>query len=324
MCSRSILLTGATGFLGRALLQHLINTGNSSIAITTRSDQDCESLAVRKYNIPAIDGYTVWDQVFQSQIDVVVHAAARAHVMREVVLDPLFEFRQINVEGTLNLARCAAAAGVKRFIFISSIKVNGEETTLGKRYKPDDIPAPLDPYGRSKMEAEAGLRALAVETGMEVVIIRPVLIYGPGVKANFLSLMQWLSIGIPLPLGAIRNSRSLVSTDNLIDFVETCIVHPRAANEIFLVSDGEDVSTPELLKRLATAMGKPLRLFPVPLWLLMAVAKISRKEKMVKRVVGSLEVDISKNFDLLGWRPQVVMRDALSKTVKSFLELRKR
>lgn len=181
---------------------------------------------------------------------VVIHSAARVHVMDEQSADPLAEFRKMNVDGTLNLARQAAAAGVRRFIFISSIKVNGEGTVLGKPYTAMDTPSPQDPYGISKMEAEQGLRQIAQDTGMEVVIIRPVLVYGPGVKANFRSMVNWMNKGVPLPLGSIYNKRSMVALDNLVDLVVTCIDHPAAANQTFLESDGEDLSTTEMLRRI--------------------------------------------------------------------------
>ncbi len=182
--------------------------------------------------------------------------------MNEVAVDPLSEFRRVNVQGTLNLARQAAAAGTRRFVFVSSVKVNGETTHLGHPFAADDKTAPLDAYGISKMEAEEGLLALSAETGMEVVIIRPPLVYGPGVKANFAAMMRWLRRGIPLPLGAIHNQRSLVALDNLVDLIITCVTHPAAAGQIFLVSDGEDVSTTELLRRMGQAMGHPARLIP--------------------------------------------------------------
>jgi len=239
--------------------------------------------------------------------------------MHETANDPLAEFRKVNVDGTLNLARQAAAAGVRRFIFISSIKVNGEGSALGAPYLADAKPAPADPYGISKMEAEQGLRALAAETGMEVVIIRPVLVYGPGVKANFRSMMSWLNKGVPLPLGAIHNQRSLVALDNLVDLIVTCIDHPAAANQTFLVSDGEDLSTTELLRRMGAALGKPARLLPVPAFMLQAGAALLGKRDMAQRLCGSLQVDISKTRELLNWTPPVSVDQALAKTAAHFL-----
>src|SRR5690606_37466369 len=202
-------------------------------------------------------------------VNVVVHAAARAHIMNEEVVDPLREYRRVNVDGTLNLARQAAAEGVDRFIFVSSIKVNGELSSQPKPFSPNDTPAPEDAYGISKWEAEQGLKTIAKETGMEVVIIRPPLVYGPGVKGSFASMVKLVRKGVPLPLGSIRNRRSLVAVDDLVDVIVTCIDHPAAANQVFMVSDGEGVSTSELLRELGKAMGKPARLVPVPTGLLM-------------------------------------------------------
>ncbi|MBQ1557109.1 MAG: SDR family oxidoreductase [Pseudomonas sp.] len=260
-----------------------------------------------------------WGLLLQGQ-DVVIHCAARVHVMHDTSTDPLAEFRKVNREDTLNIARQAAMAGVQRFIFISSIKVNGEGTAPNQPYKADDASAPLDPYGVSKMEAEQGLRELAAETGMEVVIIRPTLVYGPGVKANFLNMMRWLHKGVPLPFGAIHNRRSLVALDNLADLIVTCIDHPAAANQTFLVSDGEDLSTTELLRRMAAALGKPARLLPVPSRLLEAAAALLGKQALSQRLCGSLQVDIGKTRELLDWTPPVSVDEALRKTAKHFLE----
>jgi len=231
--------------------------------------------------------------------------------MEDTAANPLDEFRRVNVQGTLNLARQAAAAGVRRFVFVSSIKVNGEMTQLGRPFTADDAPAPLDAYGVSKMEAEQGLREIALQTGMEMVIIRPPLVYGPGVKANFAAMMRWLRYGVPLPLGVIHNQRSLVSLENLVDLLVTCITHPAAANQTFLVSDGEDVSTTELLRRMGQAMGKPARLLPVPgSWLKLAAGLVGKGD-VAQRLCGSLQVDISKTRELLGWVPPVSLDEGL-------------
>ena len=238
--------------------------------------------------------------------------------MRESSKDPLASFRKVNVEGTLNLARQAAAKGVRRFIFISSIKVNGEET-FGVPYTADSEPAPVDPYGISKLEAEQGLMSIASQTGMEVVIIRPVLVYGPGVKANFLSMMKWLSQGIPLPFGAINNRRSLVALGNLVDLVVTCIDHPKAANQKFLVSDGDDLSTTMLLNKMAQALNKPARLLPIPSFFLKLAAFLLGKQSLSQRLCGSLQVDIDKNRELLGWKPPLSVDSALGATARDFL-----
>jgi nucleoside-diphosphate-sugar epimerase len=277
---------------------------------------------VRSLPIKPLDGSNDWQEAL-TDVDVVVHAAARVHVMNEVALDPLAAFREVNVEATLNLARQAAKSGVKRFIFISSIKVNGEVTEPGVVYRADDEPAPLDPYGISKLEAEQGLKLLAASTGMEVVIIRPVLVYGPGVKANFLSMMRWLYRGVPLPFGAVHNLRSLVAIDNLVDLIVLCAEHPAAANQVFLASDGEDVSTTQLLRKLAHALGKPARLLPIPAELMSGAASLLGQQDLADRILGSLQVDISKNYQLLGWEPPVSLDKALGLTAQHFLDSRK-
>jgi nucleoside-diphosphate-sugar epimerase len=242
---------------------------------------------------------------------VVIHTAARAHIMKDEVPDPLAEYRKVNVDGTLNLARQAAEAGVRRFVFISSIKVNGEQTPVNQPFTAEDASAPEDAYGVSKMEAEQGLQALAAETGMEVVIIRPPLVYGPGVKGNFASMIKLVEKGLPLPLGAIHNKRSLVALDNLVGLIITCIDHPAAANQAFLAGDGEDRSTTELLQGVARAMGKPSRLVPVPAGLLMFGATVLGKKAMAQRLLGSLQVDISKARNLLGWQPPLSVEEGL-------------
>lgn len=231
--------------------------------------------------------------------------------MKDELADPLSEYRRVNVEGTLNLARQAAAAGIRRFIYISSIKVNGESTPLGKPFVSSTAPAPEDPYGLSKLEAERGLIELVARTGMEVVVIRPPLIYGPGVKGNFASMIKLVEKGLPLPLGAIHNKRSLVGIDNLVDLIIRCIDHPAAANQVFLAGDGEDISTTELLRGVGRAMGKPARLIPVPAGLLQFGATLLGRKAMAQRLLGSLQVDISKTRDLLDWKPPYTVEEGL-------------
>ena len=308
-----ILVTGATGFIGKQLCLYAATKGVQVRKALRSSVSDLNSIVVGELG-PEI----AWSQALRD-IDVVVHLAARVHVMHETITDPLTEFRRINVDTTLNLARQAVDAGMRRFIFISSIKVNGEGTPLNQPYTADDVSSPLDLYGISKHEAELELMKIAAETGLEVVIIRPVLVYGPGVKANFLSMMQWLYKGIPLPLGAIHNKRSLVALDNLVDLIVTCIDHPAAANQTFLVSDGEDLSTTELLQRMAVALGKPARLLPVPAWLLKSGAALVGKGNMAQRLLGSLQVDIRKTREVLGWSPPVSVDEALQRTAEDFL-----
>lgn len=259
---------------------------------------------------------TQWNSALRD-VNTVIHLAARVHVMCDNAADPLAEFRRVNVAGTLNLARQAVAAGTKRFIFISTIKVNGEETTLGRPFTSSDLPDPQDAYGISKHEAEECLRQLAEETGLEVVIIRPPLVYGPGVKGNFHSMMRWINKGVPLPLGAIHNQRSLIALDTLVDFIITCIDHPAAANQTFLVADGEDLSTTDLLRRVGQAMGKPARLIPVPMSVLKIGARLLGKQSMAQRLCGNLQVDISKAREVLGWSPPVSVDEGLRRAVRA-------
>jgi len=313
-----LLVTGGTGFIGKAVVKRLVSDSRALIvASRTVTKFDFYEKDVEFYRI-ALDENANWVSVLNG-VETIIHTAARVHVMRDNAANPLAEFRATNVAATLTLARHAAQVGVKRFIFISSIKVNGEETFPGCPYTAADVPVPADFYGVSKLEAELALKELAIKTGMEVVIVRPVLVYGPGVKANFLNMMRWLSKGMPLPLGAIRhNRRSLVALDNLVDLIVTCIDNPAAANQTFLVSDGEDLSTTELLHRMARALGRPARLLPVPPRLLRAGATILGKRDIAQRLCGSLQVDIEKTQTMLGWVPPVSVDTALQWTAESF------
>jgi nucleoside-diphosphate-sugar epimerase len=295
------LITGASGFVGQALCRRLPDAR----AVTRRGD------AASGFVVPAIDDATDWSGAFDG-VQAVIHLAARVHVMDEQAADPLAEFRRVNTAGTLNLARQAAAAGVRRFVFASSVKVNGESTQPGRPFTADDVPAPEDPYGISKAEAEQGLHEVAAQTGMEVAIIRPPLVYGPGVKANFASMMRWLARGVPLPLGAItENRRSLVALDNLVDLLCVCLDHPAAANQTFMAGDGEDLSTTALLTRMGKAMGHPARLLPVPPALLSLGAGMLGRKTFAQRLLGSLQIDIGKTTALLGWTPPVSVDEAL-------------
>ena len=318
-----ILLTGASGFVGSAVQARLLDSRDVTLRSAYRQLPGQPRPNLQVCQVGALDPDTDW-QASLVDIQVVIHCAARVHVMEETDADPLAAFRRANVQGTLQLARQAAEAGVRRFIYLSSIKVNGECTQPGQAYTANDPPAPLDPYGVSKQEAEQGLLALAEQTGMEVVIIRPVLVYGPGVRANFLSMMNWLSKGVPLPLGSITNKRSLVGLDNLVDLIVTCIEHPGAANQVFLVSDGEDLSTSELLHRMGRALERPARLLPMPMWLLGCAASLLGRKSIHQRLCGSLQVDIEKTRMLLDWTPVTDVDSQLKKTAEYFLEQRKR
>ncbi|WP_444921947.1 UDP-glucose 4-epimerase family protein [Microbulbifer sp. CnH-101-G] len=303
-----VLLTGASGFVGRALLPALRDKGFNVLPVYRQAIEG-------GLQIPQIDAETDWNSALRN-IDVVIHAAARVHVMHESAADPLAEFRKVNLEGTLQLARQAALSGVKRFIFLSSIKVNGESTTGRAPFTAEEAPHPADPYAISKKEAEDALLALAEETGLEVVIIRPPLVYGPGVKANFQSMIRWLQKGVPLPLGSIKNRRSLVSVYNLIDLIAICIAHPKARNQIFLVSDDLDMSITDLLMRIASALGCHARLVPVPESVLTFTLTLLGKRAITDRLCGSLQVDIEKTKLLLGWEPPVTVEVGLAKTVE--------
>ena len=312
-----ILLTGATGFIGKALMDRLISDdANMQIVAAVRRENLVFPNNVISMQVGDLLPTTDWLQALKG-VSTVVHLAARVHVMNDQSSDPLTEFRLVNVEGTANLARQAAAAGVKRFVFLSSVKVNGEFTSKGQPFTANDLPAPADAYGVSKHEAEQLLHQISLETGMEVVVIRPPLVYGPGVKANFASMMRWVACGIPLPLAAVtENRRSLVALDNLVDVIVTCITHPAAANQTFLVSDGEDLSTAELLKRTGTALGIPARLFYVPLSVLKFGSAVLKKPGLYQRLCGSLQIDIDKTKQLLGWTSPVPVNEGLRRAAK--------
>ena len=308
-----VLVTGANGFIGRGLLGQL------------RRDDQFEPVALVRHpaaeSVEGVEkrvGGSLEDR--NDRVDVlegigtVVHLAARAHVLDESEGDPLEAFRRVNVEGTLRLARQAAEVGVRRFVFVSSIGVNGNETA--RPFTEGDAPSPQEPYAVSKREAEDGLRELAADTGMELVIIRPPLVYGPGAPGNFGSLLRWVHKGVPLPLGAVtQNRRSLVALDNLVDLIVMCLEHPAAAGETFLVADGEDVSTAGLLRKVGDALERPARLVPVPVWMLRAGAAALGKREMARRLLGSLQVDASKAREVLGWVPPVSLDEGLRRAV---------
>lgn len=309
---RTVLVTGANGFIGKPLSDQLSREFRvrASVRKPCAFPFRCEVVLGGD-----VDASSNWREELAG-VDAVVHLAARVHAMSDDTAAAEQACRLVNVDGTLNLARQSAMAGVRRFIFLSSVKVNGESTQTGNPFRADDTPSPWDAYGASKAEAEQGLGEIAEQTGMEVVIIRPPLVYGPGVKGNFATMMQWLARGMPLPLGSVtHNRRSLVALDNLVDLVRTCLEHPAAANQIFLVSDGEDLSTADLLRRLGRAMGRPTHLLQVPVALLEVGAKLIGKPDFCQRLCGSLQVDMSKTRELLSWVPPIGVDDGLRRTV---------
>jgi nucleoside-diphosphate-sugar epimerase len=317
-----LLVTGATGFIGRALIARLLRCSDYKIYAAVRKVATDFPSTVNQWKFDGVSSNTDWNNALQG-VDCIIHTAARVHVMSDTANDPLEEFRNVNTSGTLNLARQAAESGVKRFIYLSSIKVNGEATLQGAPFTPDDIFVPTDPYALSKYEAEQGLLKIAHETQMEVVIIRPPLVYGPGVKANFFNMMKWLYKGVPLPFGSIHNKRSLVALDNLVDLILTCIVHPAAANQVLLVSDGEDLSTTELLSRVSLALGKQSWLLPVNQKVLEFGLMLIGKKDLAQRLCGSLQVDISKAERLLNWTPSISVDEGFRTTAEYFKNSRK-
>jgi nucleoside-diphosphate-sugar epimerase len=298
---KNISVTGGTGFVGRALIERLKQANGDVVQLDRKMRPD---------------GVPEWS--LGGATEVVIHAAARVHVMNETAPDPLAEFRKANVEGTLNLARQAAQAGVRRFVYVSTVKVNGESTT-DKPFTSFDAPAPLDPYGVSKLEAEQKLLLLSRETGLDIVIVRPSLVYGPGVLANFYRLMQLVKIGVPLPLGAIYNRRSMVALENLVDLLVTCSYHPNAAGQTFMVSDDNDVSISELLRMVAGAMGRRSMLLPVPARVIAGAAALFGQSALAGRLLDSLQVDVTHTKSTLGWLPVASMQEAVNKTVAHFL-----
>lgn len=308
----TLLVTGANGFVGTALCTALVH-GQVRVRAAVRHPVE----VLTRMEVAAIESigpHTPWADALQG-CSTVIHLAARAHVMREEAHDPLAAYRSVNTAGTLNLARQAAAAGVRRFVFLSSIKVNGEATAPGQAFRASDSPHPQDPYGMSKWEAEQGLRQIAQDTGMEVTTIRPPLVYGPGVKANFAALLRAVTRKRPLPLGAIHNLRSLVGLDNLVDLIMVCTTHPAAAQQTFLASDGEDLSTTDLVRRMARALGQPSRLLPVPAWWLQAGARMVGQGAAAQRLCGNLQVDIRHTREVLGWTPPVSVDEGLRRAV---------
>ena len=325
----SVCVTGASGFIGRALCAELVGRG-AAVGGAVRSlslvggDLQVEFVAVGE-----IGAETDWSSAL-ADVDCVIHCAARAHVMRETEMDALAAYRAVNVDGTRRLAEQAAGAGVRRLVFLSSIGVNGIHTNgrgpfflsgSSRGFAPrDDGAAPVEDYAISKWEAEQALWEVAAKTGLEVVVVRPPLVYGPGVKGNFLRLLRWVARGVPLPLGAVQNQRSLVGLDNLVDLLIRCVDHPAAAGQTFLVSDGQDLSAPELIRQLARAMNKSPRLIPVPLPLLSLAGRMTGKAAEVDRLIGSLQIDSSPTREVLGWMPPVYVETGMQAMVDEFLQ----
>jgi len=313
-----MLVTGSGGFVGRYLCADLLRKGHS-VRVAVRNANDIDG--VDPVRVGDIDGNTVWGETLQG-IEVVIHLAARVHVMRESSSDPVSEFRKVNVAGTERLARAAVASGVKRFVFVSSIKVNGEATSDDKRFSEMDAAAPQDPYGISKMEAERVLHQIARETGLEVVVVRPPLIYGAGVKGNFRQMLKVLGRGMPLPLASVQNLRSLVYVGNFVDALAACAIHPAAAGQTYLASDGEDISTSALLRLLGNAMGHPARLFPFPLVLLRLAGRLTGRLEQIERLAGSLQVDSGKISRELNWTPPYTLQQGLQATAEWYQNAR--
>lgn len=305
----TVLVTGASGFVGRVLCDALAASGRTVRKAARAAASDTDAVAVGEIG-PATD----WRAALEG-VGAVVHLAARTHVLRETAPNPLAAYLRVNAEGTERLARSAAANGVRRLVFLSSVKVSGEGT--GERpYTEDDPPRPEDAYGVSKREAEQVLARVASDTGLETVVLRPPLVYGPGVKANFLRLMRFVARGFPLPLGAVVNRRSLIYAGNLAHAIVTALDAPAAAGRTYLVSDGEDVSTPELVRRLAQALGVKPRLLPVPLAALRLAAAVSGKRAELARLTGSLQVDSSRIRRELAWRPPYTLSQGLDQTAR--------
>ena len=316
-----VVVIGASGFIGRAITRDLTDRGHHVIAYVREPGCFFNAANLVYMKAPEIGPNAHWKFRPEQEIDVLVHAAGRAHMMQDSSINPLREFRMVNVAGTENLAKQAAQVGVKRFIYLSSIKVNGEFTQDRQPFTADDIPAPQDPYAISKLEAENWVRQIAANSNMAGVIIRPPLVYGPGVKANFEMMMKWLSRNVPLPLAAVTNNRrSFVALDNLVDLIATCLNHPAAANHTFLLSDGEDLSTAELLKRMGVAMEHPASLFYTPPILLRLGAIALNKPDIYHRLCGSLQLNIIKTRQMLDWTPPVSVDEGLRRAAKGFFQ----
>ena len=313
-----VLVTGSNGFIGKNLVSQLKNNKDISLTLSSRVSSRFSEGNINQFILTSIDSSTDWKEILED-IDIVIHLAGIAHNnysnFKSGVQD---EYRKINVEATLNLANQAIRANVKRFIYLSSIKVNGEATVKNRPFTAEDVPNPQDLYAKLKLEAEISLKEITTNSKTELVIIRPVLVYGPGVKGNLLSLIKWIKFGIPLPLRSIENKRSFVSIRNLVDFINICLEHPYAANQVFLVSDNSSISTSRLIRKLAIFLKKRLILIPFPQKILKFILIILGKKEMAHKLLGSLEVNIQKNQDLLGWKPIQTVDTALEEMTDYF------
>ncbi len=307
-----MLVTGANGFVGSALCAALVKRGHS-VRAAVRDPAEFAITGCDVVKVPGMAPDTDWSAALRG-MTAVVHLAARVHVMRDEAADPLEEFRKVNVRGTMHLARSAAASGVKRFVYVSSIKVNGERTIGAAQFCESDQPNPQDPYGVSKWEAEQELWKVAKETGLDVVVVRPPLVYGAGVKGNFIQMLNALAKGLPLPLASAHNRRSMVYVGNLVDALTLCATNPAAAGQTYLVSDGEDISTSDLLRCLGQALGRPARLFPCPPAMLNLAGSLTGKSAQIERLLGSLQVDSGKIRRELNWIPPYTLRQGLEAT----------
>ena len=311
-----ILVTGSTGFLGRALVTAILASGREVKRVVRRSDlvknakNSDHSLAVDE-----IDKFTDWRSAL-SGVDCVIHCAGLTNITNRAERNILAAYRTVNVDGSRRLAEQAAAVGVRRLVYLSSIKVNGEQTLLGEPFLFSDTPAPRDAYGTSKWEAEQALWEISAKTGLEIVVVRPPLVYGPGVKGNLARLLKLVRLGLPMPLSTVQNMRSLIGLDNLVDLLVRCVDHPEAAGQTFLVSDGEDLSTPDLIRYMAAAMNRSPRLFPVPVSLLRLASGALGKRAEIDRLVESLQIDSSHTRRVLGWTPPVSVQEGIRRMVQ--------
>ena len=313
-----LLVTGASGFVGSKVVSVALENGFEVVG-QSRTETPLYAQGKPAYRHVKVDitKQSMWDESLNG-IDCIVHCAARVHQMNVDRATEYGSFFEVNTLGTINLAKQACEAGVKRFIFLSSIKVNGESTLPNQKFTPSVSQAPEDAYGRSKYDAEMALKQLSLESEMEIVIVRPPLVYGPNVKANFLNMMRWIERGIPLPLGAVHNRRSMVFLDNLVDLLMTCCTHPKAKNEVFLVSDNSDISTSGMLREISSELDRPSRLIPLPSRALLMAATLLGKKDIAQRLCGNLQVDMSATTSKLDWSPKISTREGIAITVAAY------